>query len=325
MKMLAAKILSLPYAWAVRLRNFFYDLGWKRSYRLPRPVISIGNLTFGGTGKTPMTVWIAKFLANQNLRAGILSRGYRGDASGQNEEGRMIAALLPDIPHIQNPDRVRAGKELIEKENVDAILLDDGFQHLRLRRDLNLLLIDATNPFGGGACPPLGRLREGFSSIRRADLVILTRADCADAAQKKQIWETIRTEKRAELPFIEAAFPTHGILDTETQKLLSLQEWQGAEVNLLSAIGNPKAFRLSAEKAGFRITREFRFRDHHHYSEQELKNVFRNNSQMILTTYKDWMKIQSFPGFHPWVMMIEAKFLCGEEILRQHLMDLQKK
>ena len=134
------------------------------------PVISVGNITTGGTGKTPMVAWLARWFRNQDVRVALVSRGYRAEAEGQNDEARELATLLPDVPHLQNPDRVAAARIAIDELETQLIILDDGFQHRRIHRDLEIVLIDALQPFGFGHVLPRGLLREPLRGLAHPTL-----------------------------------------------------------------------------------------------------------------------------------------------------------
>ena len=176
----------------MRLRNKLFDFGIKRAHRLDRPVISIGNITTGGTGKTPAVQWIARRLITAGHRPASLLRGYTVGASTQSDEAILLERSLK-IPVIANPDRVAAGRQLIVTHpEIDVILLDDGFQHRRLYRDLNLVLIDATNPFGYGHVLPRGMLREPLAGLRRADVLIVTRSDLIEGDQLNELKSRLR-------------------------------------------------------------------------------------------------------------------------------------
>ena len=159
--------------------NLAYSRGWKRSYRVAAPVVSVGNLTMGGTGKTPCVEYVAGFYRKHERRVAILSRGYGSQCGGLNDEGLVLSENVPDAPPYQGADRVALARAAIEESESEVLILDDGFQHRRLARDLDLVLIDATRPWGYGFLPPRGLLREPPSSLRRADGVVLTRCDQA--------------------------------------------------------------------------------------------------------------------------------------------------
>ena len=177
-----------PYAAGVWIRNRFFDWGWKKSHRATVPVISIGNLTLGGTGKTPCVEYVARFFRQHDVQVAILSRGYGGDG-GRNDEAMLLEENLPDVPHLQGPDRVQLAGTAVEELESELLVLDDGFQHRRLRRDLDVVLVDATNPWGYGYLFPRGSLREPVSSLRRASVVMITRADRVSSAALSRIRE----------------------------------------------------------------------------------------------------------------------------------------
>ena len=174
---------SWPYRAAVSARNLAFDRGWKASHQAGVPVIAVGNLTLGGTGKTPMVEWVcAPSSSAVTSGSAILSRGYGQAESGLNDEGRVLEDNLPDVPHLQGTRSGRTGRGSPSRSwRSQVLVLDDGFQHRRLARDLDLVLLDALDPFGLGRLFPRGLLREPVSSLRRAGVVVLSRADLVDA------------------------------------------------------------------------------------------------------------------------------------------------
>src|SRR5262245_17167980 len=174
------------YCLGVSARNAAYDWGWKTAHRAAVPVVSVGNLTLGGTGKTPMVEWVARWFRGRGARVAILSRGY-GQAEGLNDEGRVLEENLPDVPHFQGADRVELARIAVEESESQVLVLDDGFQHRRLARDLDIVLLDALEPFGLGRLFPRGLLREPVSSLRRAGLVVLSRADLVPGPTRRDI------------------------------------------------------------------------------------------------------------------------------------------
>ena len=166
-----------------------------RRRRLPTPVLSVGNLTFGGTGKTPTVIALGRRFLDQGKRVAILSRGYGAAGPDGNDEAKVIARHLPEVPHYQDPDRYRAG--LPVAGGSDLFILDDGFQHHPLHRDFDLVLVDATDPFGGGFCPPGGRLREPVGSLARAHAVVITRADLVSREELGATMREIRSRTAA--------------------------------------------------------------------------------------------------------------------------------
>ena len=182
---------ALPYSVAVRLRaSASTAAGWRLG-KSAVPVVSVGNLTAGGTGKTPCVEYVAGFYRQRDLRVAVLSRGY-GTASGPNDEALVLEENLPDVPHLQGADRSALAAAAVEELESEILVLDDGFQHRRLRRDLDLVLIDATRPWGYGRLLPRGLLREPVTGLRRAGVVVLTRCDQVAPAERARIRERVR-------------------------------------------------------------------------------------------------------------------------------------
>ena len=181
---------EVPYTWAVRWRNRRYDCGAKAVHRIGVPVISVGNLTLGGTGKTPMVEWIVRQFLAQGKTVGIISRGY-GAHSGPNDEALELAWKLPGVPHVQDPDRVAAARRAIEEFGCQVLVLDDAFQHRRIARDLDIVLLDALEPFGYEHVFPRGTLREPLAGLARAHIVALSRADLLTAEQRSTIRDRV--------------------------------------------------------------------------------------------------------------------------------------
>src|SRR5947209_3482800 len=171
-------------------RNVLFDRGWARSHRAAVPVISVGNLTVGGTGKTPCVEYVARFFRRMELSVAILSRGY-GAEHGPNDEALVLEENLPDVPHLQGADRVTLARTAVEELESEVLVLDDGFQHRRLARDLDIVLIDATNPWGHGYLLPRGLLRESPRGLKRAGVVMLTRCDQVSGDEVKRIRERV--------------------------------------------------------------------------------------------------------------------------------------
>ncbi len=169
-------VAEVPYRAAMACRNRRYERGWAEIHRVSVPVVSVGNLTVGGTGKTPFVAWLAQWFRDQGIRVSLVSRGYGGQTGGGNDEARELEQRLPDVPHVQSPDRVAAARIAIDELATQLIILDDGFQHRRIGRDLDVVLIDATQPFGYGHVLPRGLMRESKRGLSRADVVALTRA-----------------------------------------------------------------------------------------------------------------------------------------------------
>ena len=236
-------LASLPYGLLMALRNFAYDVGLKRVHRVSVPVVAVGNLTTGGTGKTPIVAMLVQQLQKLGHQPGIVSRGYHADESGENDEKRVLKLMCPDVPHLQNPDRVAAAEELIQDHGVTVIVLDDAFQHRRIHRDLNICLIDATNPFGFDHLLPRGLLREWKSGMRRADFVLITRAD---AEHPRDVGKIDTAVSGLHAPLASAihrvSFKPTELMNAAGERK-SLTDAQRQHVFVMTAIGNPDAFR----------------------------------------------------------------------------------
>lgn len=286
---------SLGYRLAIRLRNESFQRGWKSIQRTAVPVISVGNLTTGGTGKTPLVAIVCHLLQESGLRPGIVSRGYRSVDGGANDEKLVLSLLCPDVPHAQNPDRVAAAKSLTIDDAVDAIVMDDGFQHRRLHRDFDIVLIDATNPFGYEYLLPRGLLREPLSSLQRADVVIITRSDHVEERVLKEIEQAILDASPQLVDRIMNVIFRPTLLRSSDGTKMSLSDAASRPVHLMAGIGNPDAFHATAIKAGLRVAGTSWFPDHHHYTDEDLNQVRQKASAsgdaLIVTTLKDLVKL----------------------------------
>lgn len=318
--------LSPFYAAAVRARNRAYDWGLKRTRCAPLPVISVGNLTTGGTGKTPFVSWLAQWFQERGIRAALLSRGYRSLSSEGNDEKLLLDRLCPDVAHFQDPDRVAAAERACRECDPDLLILDDGFQHRRLARNLDLVLIDALNPWGYGHCLPRGLLREPVTALRRADIVVLTRADQVSADNKQAILDRVQTISPA-LPCVEAAFTPRRLVnaDGKTHEFAALD---GTPVGAVCGIGNPDGFRRTLAECGVQDAdcRFFRaFPDHHHYDGGALNEVTRlireNDPALLLTTQKDLVKLDrtELADVPLWAIQIGMQILGGGRDLAERL------
>ena len=289
---------SLVYRFVIGIRNWAYNCGFKKIHHVGVPVISIGNLTTGGTGKTPLVIWLANRLKNDH-NVTILSRGYGARQGELNDEGQEIEAACPGVKQIQNPDRVGAA-QILKQQGPSAIILDDGFQHRKMHRDLDIVLIDATNPFGFGAMLPRGLLREPIASIQRSDLVLLTRSNLVSPDVRRRIRHEIE-KHHDQLMWAEAELRTIGWIDLDHGEH-DLDYLHGRRLFVFCAIGNPNGFIQTLRQQQFEIVGERKFDDHHHFSLDDLEEVERDaqaaNSDALVCTMKDLVKLRSLqiPG-----------------------------
>lgn len=290
---------SVLYSVISRLRAWLYARGIFRARSLPGTVISVGNLTAGGTGKTPMVLWIAERLAGEGKHAAILTRGYRGtsgaaaacDAGAPGEPQSDEVALLRDrlAGRVQlgvGADRHKNGESLA-RHGVDWFVLDDGFQHLRLARDVDIVLLDATDPFGGGRTLPSGRLREPVSALRRADLVVITRALQSPAPAIEGI-----IRRHTQCPVFYATTQLLSVLRfPRLDVALPPGDWPRGRFLAFCAIGNPPAFFDDLRAWEFQIVGERSFADHHVYTAAEATELEMSaavsGADALLCTEKD--------------------------------------
>jgi len=339
-------IAAIGYSIAVRLRNFLYSKGWLKAHRADAVVISIGNITVGGTGKTPLVVWLCKQLTENlkpktnNYNCAILTRGYKAikdsrgktqDSRGKTQDYRDEPAILiekcPEVKVIINPDRVGGAVEAINKFDAKVLIMDDGFQHRRLVRDLDIVAIDATRPFGYGKMLPAGLLREPVSSLKRADGFVITRCDQITENGISQIEKKLRAIN----PTIVIARSIHApaYVKSMDNKEISLEYLKGKKIFAFCGIGNPDAFLNTIKQLRANLVGSKVYNDHHHYTNDCLADIYEQagalKADLILTTQKDWTKIISdfriqisdFESSLPLAYIgIEIKFLAGEDKLR---------
>lgn len=330
-------VLWLPaklYELAVRVRIAAYETDYLKSKPLDAAVISIGNITHGGTGKTPMVEYIARYLQEEGYQTAILTRGYgrksesrlilndprnrtgiNADAKSLSEspespetnkrahtddytqygdEPLMLARSLPGVPVIIDKDRYEGGVWAKRELGAQALILDDGYQHLKLARNLNILLLDATDPFGGFEMAPFGRLREPLYGLKRADVVIITRADRPmDHAQALSIIKHFCGEK---VPVMYVYSEITHLRNTATNVVYESSDFVGWNVIVMCGIGNPNVFSEDILQQGINIIDERFFRDHHAYTQEDLDRVtaeaLRTGADAIVTTEKDAVRIE---------------------------------
>lgn len=331
---------AVPYGAVAQLRRTAYQRGWFPQYRLPRPVISVGNMTVGGTGKTPLVMWLAARLHEQGKRVAILSRGYgrqrsavnrlvsdgvslKGDWRLVGDEAMLMAQKCPWAIVAVGRDRYRLGQWVLEQASCDCFLLDDGFQHLPLYRDLDLLLFDATDVEGLNGVVPAGRMREPLSAAKWATTIVFSRTECGSSVVSLQarIEQGVGTSI---VPlYMETALGkfTH-IATGKTQKVDAFKD---ASCLLFSGIGNPSSFRSSVVSCGLTVGDEVRYPDHFAYSEKDVEAIRlkmrRLGLDLAITTEKDALKIQEYLKRDDplWALDVQVRMTQGEAQLREQL------
>lgn len=301
-------LASVVYGELVRARNAGYNSGLLRAGRLPCRVVCVGNLTVGGTGKTPTVLALAGAATGAGLRVAVLLRGYGRQGRGvrvvsdgrrvllgwreAGDEAALLAQRLPGVPVVVGEDRLTGGRVIVERFDPQVILLDDGFQHRRLHRDADLVLLDATDPFGGGLLPR-GRLREPVAGLRRAAAVLLTRADQGDDP------EAIRRRVAAVAPGCpvgRSLFRPLRLRDLTEERDRPLAEFRGRRVLAVSGIGNPASFHRTVEEAGAILAGSLTYPDHHAFTEDDRRRMGdaaqSHEAEWIVTTEKDAVRLE---------------------------------
>jgi tetraacyldisaccharide 4'-kinase len=297
--LLRAGLLAVEpfYAGAMTARNALYDKGFFPAQKFPRPTVAIGNLTTGGTGKTPLVRWLAEQLISRDVRPAILMRGYRSSrTAGGSDEQRMLASHLGQrAAVIANPDRVAGAATAMEQDpKPDVFLLDDAYQHRRVARDFNLLLVSATNPFGYGHVLPRGLLREPAGrGVRRADAVVITRANLTSAEQIADIERRLRLA-RSNIEIVLAEHVHVGVRSADGNAS-SLEELRARRFFLFTGIADPLSLQRQLDPYREQLAGARFFADHHGYSDDDLLALRRAatnaGAHTLLTTEKDWAKI----------------------------------
>ena len=330
-------LASFAYSSAMSMRNLGYDLGLIQVRRAPVPVISLGNITTGGTGKTPFAAWLANWLSAHGRNPGLLSRGYRSfnrglpnnpvdvanSTNNSNDEKLVLDRLCPSVPHLQQQDRVKSAFQAVSDFGCDTLILDDGFQHRRLHRDLDLLLIDALQPWGYEHVLPRGLLRESMTGLRRADLILVTRTDQCTAEQQLLLRAKL-LDIRGTDEHVGIAFKPRRFVDLNWQPR-SMEGVAGQKALIFCGIGNPGGFRRTVESLDITCGAMQAFPDHYHYTDRDLSQLADRardvSADVVFTTQKDLVKISPISWGGPPLFAIEigVEFVSGVELMESNL------
>jgi tetraacyldisaccharide 4'-kinase len=325
------KILSVIYGLIQKLRYKLYDLNILKKRKADGVyIICIGNITAGGTGKTPAVQYFAKKIISEGKKVAIISRGYMGKRKQEpfivsdgksilctpNESGDelYLHAISLKTPIVAAKKRYDGVKFCQKEFGSEVIIMDDGFQHIQLERDWNIVLIDATNPFGGNNLLPLGRLREPIAGLKRADEFIITRSD---SVSEEVINEIIDKLKKYGKKISKAVHFSGSFIFKE--KIINVEFIKGKEVFLFSGIGNPANFRRSIESLGAVVAEEVSYRDHYKFSEKDISEIERkfkkSNAKLMVTTEKDFVKIEKICSkeFIERLYILKIEFKISEE------------
>ncbi len=319
----ALRLCAIGYRAVVGLRNHYYN-ALAMPWWLEVPVISVGNLTVGGTGKTPMTLWICRQLLARGRRPAVLSRGYKASEEGLADELLMVTRLCPEAVAIAHADRRRAGRLAVDQFSAQAAVLDDGFQHRRMGRDLDVLLIDATRPFGFGYLLPRGLLREPIHNLRRADVVVVTRCDQASPEAIAEIEGVVRWY-RPGTPLLRSVHRAVGYVDLGGRESPSPS---GGRIGALAAIARPDAFERTLTERGVALADRLRLPDHHVYTADDAGRIqawIRSAGlDAVVTTEKDAVKLDRLGAQWPVPMLtlrVEIALLDGGDKILGDLID----
>jgi tetraacyldisaccharide 4'-kinase len=323
MKNLLLSPLSLLFGAVAKTRRTLYAKDFLKSSKLAAKVVSVGNITVGGTGKTPLVVYIAKVLAEKGEKVCILTRGYRRENAHERllvSDGKKILAnvkmsgdepfesaekLLGISAVLADKNRTSAGSWAIENLGITAFILDDGFQHIQLQRDLNIVCIDATNPFGNGKLLPSGILREPLESLKRADAIVITRANLMENGKRTM----------DNLLFEIKQFTGSPIFISRNQIILNSQ-FLILNSFAFCGLGNPENFFSQLRQDKINVIATKTFRDHHVYSQQDANEIVgiakKNNAEVLLTTAKDAVKLRELKFELP-LEIVESELVFDDE------------
>ena len=343
-------VFSLIYEQLVNLKLTMYRWGWAKKERLDCYVISLGNVTVGGTGKTPTAQHLAREISDMGYRVAILNRGYRAkwrgevgivsdgrtlkmDAETAGDEAFMLAKHLPNVPVLIGAQRAVTGRYAIEHFGAEVAILDDGYQHWQLERDMDILLVDAVNVFGNGYLLPRGTLREPLSHIDRADVCLMTKVDQAAPGAIAHIWETFRSYNQDGLILESIHQPRQFVRLSDWYEDIAaggvpVTEMEGKKVLAVSAIGNPASFEQTLADLGIEMVESMRYPDHHDYGERDMAEVLYRAETLgveaIVITEKDAVKVPGDVVRAKWripmyVISVEVTLQKGREEFFQEL------
>lgn len=319
-------LLSFIYGLAVRTLLFMYR---RAPRRLPCKVISVGNITLGGTGKTSLVELIAGYLRDNGHKVAILSRGYKrkrkDDEPGfvgygtMGDEPYMLSVNLRDVPVVVDPDRIRAANRAVREYGVDTVVLDDGFQQWRIKKDLEIVTIDAVNPFGNRRLLPRGILRQPLSSLASAQVFVLTKTNLGPPRDEIKLFLNRINPQGSVFESVHMPVGFYELGDSEV--LLDINILRGRTVTVISGIGDPASFENLIRNLGITVGLSFKFPDHYHYTRKDLQDIIEQSHKkhigIIVTTQKDAIRINpQVLQYKPpaiYVLRIKLKIVNDEE------------
>ncbi len=317
--------VSFLYSAGVQCILLFYKVGLLKQHHLPKPVISVGNITMGGVGKTPLVVLIAQLLRAKGLKPVILTRGYMA-TRGKSDEVELFQRILKDVPVLVGADRIKNAREFLKNNEADVFLLDDGFQHWCLFRDLDMVAIDATNAFGNKHAIPRGILREPLSSLKRARMFVLTKTNLADTEGIKASLQKINPRA----PIVETIHQPVGLDNLRINASVDLDFIKGKDIAAFCSIGTPESFEKTLMNLGGNLSKNFPFIDHHIYTKDELESIVqycqKKQINTIVTTEKDAVKLTDFldvfGGIYILCLRIEINITRGKDAFLERIHNI---
>ncbi|OGX05607.1 MAG: tetraacyldisaccharide 4'-kinase [Omnitrophica bacterium RIFCSPLOWO2_12_FULL_50_11] len=312
------KIASWFYGFGFRLHQGSYSIGIFKRRAFDRPVISVGNVAWGGTGKTPLVEYVSRFYLGRRKVPLILARGYGSD------ESKELAQKLPDAQFGFGKNRLEAGRKTLAAHPADVIILDDGFQHWPIKRDLEVVVINTLNPFGNGSLVPRGILREPLTCLQRASLLILNDVNLVARQEVEALKSKIR-QIAPQIDFVEAYHEPLYFYRPHSGERIYFDRMEGRRVTTFSGIGTPRSFQITLNRLDIKVIRNFEFSDHHFFTEQELKEIREtkelSESEEVVTTEKDYFRCEDKIKIilRPLILKVRLVVSSREALLHEHL------
>jgi tetraacyldisaccharide 4'-kinase len=315
-------ILSFVYRGLIGMRNFLYQRGILPVKAVGKPVISVGNITWGGVGKTPFVIFLLKYLRARDFKPAVLTRGYMKKNLGQlaeSDEVAMMRQMVPDLVIGVGADRWQISQKILAARTVDAFILDDGFQHRRVQRQLDIVLIDSTNPFGNGQLIPRGILREPLSALKRAQIIVLTKSN-ENPSVSQELEERLRRINES-CVIAWAAHVPQELVEINVVGPVTCDVLRDQRVISFCSIGDPKSFSVSLSDLGVEVKKDFVFIDHYSYTEKDIQMLIAQAQSLgiedFVTTAKDAVKLEQFKELFGerrcWILKIEIELKKGKE------------
>ena len=304
--------VSFLWEWIYRVRRFLYDVGYFYQNNFKVPIISIGNLSLGGTGKTPFTLWLGKYLNEKNKKVMVLTRGYKGKLEKKSgiinsdsilsynpyeygDEALVICRNLKQSTVVVGRNRSENLKYYFDTVSPDIVLLDDGHQHLKINRNLNFVLFDATLPLEQYHAPPIGYLREGLTALKDADAIIIGRADLIPNEKMIKLEKMLKSYSLSDVPLAKIKYTPSSVKNISHKKVMDISDLASKKVILFTGIASPDSFSQLIRNLGAEVVGEYFYPDHHYYSTSEIEKLLslaKKENLYLLTTEKDIVKIR---------------------------------